>query len=77
MSLTYTLEFGYGSAIVVEGGGYLLNNELGDFNAVPGLTDERGNIGTSPNLVAPQKRPTFINDPNDCCSEREACFRNW
>ena len=57
VSLTYTLEFGYGSAIVVEGGGYLLNNELGDFNAVPGLTDERGNIGTSPNLVAPQKRP--------------------
>ena len=57
VSLTYTLEFGYGSAIVVEGGGYLLNNELGDFNAVPGLTDERGNIGTAPNLVAPQKRP--------------------
>jgi len=57
VSLTYTLEFGYGSAIVVEGGGYLLNNELGDFNAVPGLTDEQGNIGTSPNLVAPQKRP--------------------
>ena len=57
VSLTYTLEFGYGSAIVVEGGGYLLNNELGDFNAVPGLTDERGNIGTAPNLVASQKRP--------------------
>ena len=57
VSLTYTLEFSYGSAIVVEGGGYLLNNELGDFNAVPGMTDERGNIGTSPNLVAPQKRP--------------------
>ena len=56
-SLTYTLEFSYGSAIVVEGGGYLLNNELGDFNAVPGLTDERGNIGTAPNLVASQKRP--------------------
>ena len=57
VSMTYTLEFGYGSAIVVEGGGYLLNNELGDFNAVPGLTDRRGNIGTAPNLVAPQKRP--------------------
>ncbi|CAE7162352.1 ggt [Symbiodinium microadriaticum] len=57
VSMTYTLEFGYGSAIVVEGGGYLLNNELGDFNAVPGLTDARGNIGTAPNLVAPEKRP--------------------
>ncbi|NKB33036.1 MAG: gamma-glutamyltransferase [Pseudomonadales bacterium] len=57
VSVTYTLEFGYGSAIVAEGGGYLLNNELGDFNAVPGLTDTRGNIGTAPNLVAPEKRP--------------------
>ena len=57
VSMTYTLEFGYGSAIVAEGGGYLLNNELGDFNAVPGLTDNRGNIGTTPNLVAPEKRP--------------------
>lgn len=57
VSLTYTLEFGYGSAIVAEGAGYLLNNELGDFNAVPGLTDIRGNIGTAPNLVAAEKRP--------------------
>ena len=57
VSLTYTLEYGYGSAIVVEGGGYLLNNELGDFNAVPGLTDRSGTIGTPPNRVAPQKRP--------------------
>lgn len=57
VSLTYTLEFSYGSAIVVEGSGYLLNNELGDFNAVPSLTDTRGNIGTAPNLVAAEKRP--------------------
>lgn len=57
VSVTYTLEFGYGSAIVAEGGGYLLNNELGDFNAVPGLTDISGNIGTAPNLVAAEKRP--------------------
>ena len=57
VSLTYTLEFSYGSAMVVEGGGYLLNNELGDFNAVPGITNEQGLIGTAPNLVAPEKRP--------------------
>ena len=57
VSLTYTLEFGYGSAITVAGGGYLLNNELGDFNAVPGVTDLRGQIGTTPNLVAAEKRP--------------------
>lgn len=74
VSLTYTLEFGYGSAIVVEGGGYLLNNELGDFNAIPGLTDERGNIGTEPNLVAPQKRPLSSMTPTIVAQNGEPVF---
>lgn len=56
ISLTYTLEYGYGSRIVVEGAGFLLNNEMGDFNPIPGHTDERGLIGTPPNLVRPEKR---------------------
>jgi gamma-glutamyltranspeptidase/glutathione hydrolase len=56
VSVTYTLEFGYGNSIVVEGAGFLLNNEMGDFNPKPGYTDRDGNIGTAPNLVAPQKR---------------------
>jgi gamma-glutamyltranspeptidase/glutathione hydrolase len=56
VSLTYTLEQGYGSKIVVPGAGFLLNNEMGDFNPVPGLTDEKGLIGTEPNLAAPGKR---------------------
>ncbi|MBT8084213.1 MAG: gamma-glutamyltransferase [Woeseia sp.] len=56
VSLTYTLEWGYGSHIVVEGAGFLLNNEMGDFNAQPGITDERGRIGTAPNLIRPEKR---------------------
>ena len=56
VSLTYTLEYSYGSGIVVEGGGYLLNNEMGDFNPIPGRTDESGLIGTPPNLIAPGKR---------------------
>jgi gamma-glutamyltranspeptidase/glutathione hydrolase len=56
VALTYTLEYGYGSGIVVPGAGFLLNNEMGDFNAGPGLTDEKGLIGTEPNLAAPGKR---------------------
>ena len=56
VSLTYTLEAGYGSKIVVPGGGFLLNNEMGDFNAGPGLTDANGLIGTDPNLAQPGKR---------------------
>ena len=66
VAMTYTLEASYGSSIVVPGAGFLLNNEMGDFNAAPGLTDERGLIGTPPNLARPGKRmlssmsPTII-----------------
>ena len=41
VSLTYTLEDNFGSKIVVPGAGFLLNNEMGDFNAGPGLTERR------------------------------------
>jgi len=56
VSLTYTLEDNYGVRIVVPGAGFLLNNEMGDFNAAPGLTNSEGLIGTRPNLAAPGKR---------------------
>ena len=56
VALTYTLEQGYGSKAVVEGAGFLLNNEMGDFNLVPGITTTRGLIGTEPNRIAPRKR---------------------
>ena len=56
VSLTTTLEDLYGSKITVPGAGFLLNNEMGDFNAGPGLTDETGLIGTTPNLARPQQR---------------------
>jgi gamma-glutamyltranspeptidase/glutathione hydrolase len=56
VSNTYTLEGGYGSHVVVKGAGFLLNNEMGDFNKKPGTTDLRGNIGTPANIIAPGKR---------------------
>jgi len=56
VSVTYTLEYSYGSGIVVPGAGFLLNNEMGDFNGKPGLTDESGLIGTAPNVAEPGKR---------------------
>jgi gamma-glutamyltranspeptidase/glutathione hydrolase len=56
VSMTYTLEQGFGVKIVVPGAGFLLNNEMGDFNAGPDLTDDTGLIGTAPNLAAPAKR---------------------
>ena len=54
--VTYTLEDGYGAKIIAEGLGFLLNDEMGDFNPVPGLTDTSGTIGTPPNLISPGKR---------------------
>lgn len=66
VSVTYTLEAGYGLGAVVEGAGFLLNNEMGDFNGKPGLTDTTGLIGTAPNVAQPGKRmlssmsPTII-----------------
>lgn len=56
VATTTTLEGGFGSHVVVAGAGFLLNNEMGDFNRHPGLTDESGTIGTPPNLIAPRKR---------------------
>jgi gamma-glutamyltranspeptidase/glutathione hydrolase len=56
VSNTYTLEAGYGSGVVVTGAGFLLNNEMGDFNPRPGVTNRTGTIGSPPNLVAPEKR---------------------
>jgi gamma-glutamyltranspeptidase / glutathione hydrolase len=52
---TYTLEGSYGSHVVVKGAGFLLNNEMGDFNRKPGETNLTGDIGTAANLIEPGK----------------------
>lgn len=54
--VTYTLENSYGARIVADGLGFLLNNEMGDFNPQPGRTDATGLIGTPPNVVRPGRR---------------------
>ena len=53
---TTTLEASWGARIVVTGAGFLLNNEMGDFNWFPGRTDRNGRIGTKPNRIEPGKR---------------------
>lgn len=60
---TYTLEFSYGSRVVVRGAGFLLNNEMADFNWKPGQTDRKGNIGTPANTIAPGKRMLSSQSP--------------
>ncbi|MCK0177934.1 gamma-glutamyltransferase [Flavobacteriaceae bacterium S0862] len=56
VSLTYTLEHGYGVKMGSKELGFIFNNEMGDFNAVPGVTTSGYQIGTPPNLIAPEKR---------------------
>jgi gamma-glutamyltranspeptidase/glutathione hydrolase len=53
---TYTLQNSYGSQVVVGGAGFLLNNEMTDFNWRPGVTSRSGRIGTEANVMAPGKR---------------------
>jgi gamma-glutamyltranspeptidase/glutathione hydrolase len=56
VSLTYTLENSYGVGMGSDKLGFIFNNEMGDFNPVPGVTTSTGQIGSDPNLVEPEKR---------------------
>ncbi|NIB39139.1 gamma-glutamyltransferase [Pseudomaricurvus alkylphenolicus] len=57
VSNTYTLNFSYGSGIVVAGTGILLNNEMNDFSAKPGTPNAFGLLGGKANAIHPLKRP--------------------
>lgn len=53
---TYTLNLDFGSGVVVEGAGFLLNNEMDDFSAKAGVPNAFGVVGNSANAIAPGKR---------------------
>lgn len=57
VSTTYTINFSYGTGIVAAGTGILLNNEMDDFSAKPGVPNAYGLIGGDANAVEPGKRP--------------------
>ena len=56
VSNTYTLNLGFGSGVVVEGAGFLLNDEMDDFSVKPGVPNVYGVIGSVANEIQPQKR---------------------
>jgi len=57
VSVTYTLNFSYGSGYSVDGAGFLLNNEMDDFSSKPGSPNGYGLIGGEANKIEPRKRP--------------------
>jgi gamma-glutamyltranspeptidase/glutathione hydrolase len=57
VSLTFTINTGFGAAIVTPGTGILLNNEMDDFAASPGVANSFGLVGNEANSIAPQKTP--------------------
>lgn len=68
VSITTTLNGGYGSRVVVGGAGFFLNNEMDDFSVKPGVPNMYGAVGTEANAIAPGKRmlssmtPTLVLD---------------
>ncbi len=63
VAVTYTLNFSFGSGISVPGAGFLLNNEMADFSAAPGIPDSFGLVTGEANAVAPGKRPLSAMTP--------------
>ena len=57
VSNTYTLNFSYGSGIMIPGTGMLMNNEMDDFSSKPGVPNGYGLLGSEANSIQPNKRP--------------------
>nr|WP_319527278.1 gamma-glutamyltransferase [Pseudomonas laurentiana] len=56
VSNTYTLNWDYGSGVVVKGAGFLLNDEMDDFSSKPGVANAFGVVGGDANAIEPGKR---------------------
>ncbi len=57
VSLTFTVNYGFGSGVVTPGTGILLNDEMDDFAAAPGVPNAYGLVGGEANAIAPRKTP--------------------
>lgn len=72
VSVTYTLNFNFGSGIVAAGTGILLNNEMDDFSAKNGEPNAFGLIGGDANAIAPHKRPLSSMTPTIVLKDQKA-----
>ena len=70
-SNTYTLNSGYGSGVIIEGTGILMNNEMDDFVSAPGVPNQFGLLGGEANKIEPFKRPLSSMTPTIVFEEDE------
>ena len=57
VSVTTTINLGYGNGCIVDGAGFFLNNEMDDFSSKPGVQNAFGLVGNEANAIEPEKRP--------------------
>lgn len=72
VSVTYTLNFSFGSGYSVDGAGFLLNNEMDDFSAKPGSPNGYGLLGGEANRIEPRKRPLSSMTPTIVSKDGDA-----
>jgi gamma-glutamyltranspeptidase/glutathione hydrolase len=70
VAATLSVNYPFGSGLIADGTGVVLNDEMDDFSASPGVPNAWGLLGTEANAIAPGKRmlssmtPTFVHTPN-------------
>jgi len=74
VSLTYTINTSFGSKLVVDGAGFLLNNEMDDFVSKPGEPNIYGLVGGEENAIAPGKRMLSSMSPTIVLKKGKPCL---
>jgi gamma-glutamyltranspeptidase/glutathione hydrolase len=74
VATTTTLNFSFGAAVAVSGAGFLMNNEMDDFVAKPGVPNAYGLLGGEANAIAPLKRPLSSMTPTIVFNEGKPWF---
>ena len=74
VSSTYTLNSTFGSGVVIEGTGILMNNEMDDFSAAPGIPNQFGLLGSKANEIQPFKRPLSSMTPTIVMKDEQFFF---
>lgn len=74
VSSTYTLNSTFGSGVVIKGTGIVMNNEMDDFSAAPGIPNQFNLLGAEANEIAPNKRPLSSMTPTIVMKNNELFF---